>query len=212
MVQFAVFFTTIFVATSDLLAQGTISDYKRALKLREITKNKVFKQRVDAHWFSDNVRFWYRNDLADGRREFVLINAETGERGKAFDQERVAAALIEATGQEILAERLDKLPALSHPVCEKRFVVRYSDLDINQHVNNVKFVEWIVESLPPGTLKALVASELEINFLAEAFHEDRILAACCPQDPDNTIFHHRLTRQQDGRELARAITKWRRID
>jgi medium-chain acyl-[acyl-carrier-protein] hydrolase len=115
-------------------------------------------------------------------------------------------------GSHILNERLDKLPALSNPVHEKSFVVRYSDLDINQHVNNVKFVEWIVESVPAAVLNTSVPSELEINFLAEAFHENRILATCSAQDPDNTIFHHSLTRQQDGRELARAITKWRKVD
>lgn len=115
-------------------------------------------------------------------------------------------------GSHIMTERLDKLPALSDPVHKKSFVVRYSDLDINQHVNNVKFVEWVVEGLPAATLNAAVLSELEINFLAEAFHEDQIRATCSPQDPGNTIFHHRLTRQQDGRELARAITKWRKVD
>jgi acyl-ACP thioesterase len=113
-------------------------------------------------------------------------------------------------GRHILDERLDKLPALRDPVCERRFVVRYSDLDINQHVNNVKFVEWAVDSVPSATLKAMVVSELEINFMAEAFHEDQILAACCPQDSENTIFHHSLTRAQDGRELVRAKTKWRK--
>jgi acyl-ACP thioesterase len=115
-------------------------------------------------------------------------------------------------GRHILDGRLDKLPALSNSVHEKNFVVRYSDLDINQHVNNVKFVEWVVEGLPAAVLNDSVPSELEINFLAEAFHEDRILATCSAQDPDNTIFHHSLTRQQDGRELARAITKWRKVD
>ena len=115
-------------------------------------------------------------------------------------------------GSHIMTERLDKLPALSDPVHKKSFVVRYSDLDINQHVNNVKFVEWVVEGVPAATLNAAVPSELEINFLAEAFHEDQIRATCSPQDPGNTIFHHRLTRQQDGRELARAITKWRKVD
>ena len=113
-------------------------------------------------------------------------------------------------GSHILNDRLDKLPALSSPVYEKSFVVRYSDLDINQHVNNVKFVEWVVEGVPAATLNSSVPSELEINFLAEAFHEDQIVATCSPQDPDNTLFHHSLTRQQDGRELARARTKWRK--
>jgi acyl-CoA thioesterase FadM len=76
-------------------------------------------------------------------------------------------------------------------------------------VNNVSFVTWVIEGVPIATLNAAVLSELEINFLAEAFYEDRIIAACCPQDPDNTIFHHSLTRQQDGREMARARTVWR---
>ena len=115
-------------------------------------------------------------------------------------------------GSHVLNDRLDKLPALSNPVHEKNFVVRYSDIDINQHVNNVKFVEWVVEGLPAALLNSAVPSELEINFLAEAFYEDQIRATCSPQDPDNTIFHHCLTRQQDGRELARAITKWRKVD
>lgn len=115
-------------------------------------------------------------------------------------------------GSHILDDRLDKLPALNSPVHEKSFIVRYSDLDINQHVNNVKFVEWVLEAVPAATLNAAVPSELEINFLAEAFHEDQILATCSAQDPENTIFHHSLTRRQDGRELARARTSWRKLD
>jgi acyl-ACP thioesterase len=71
---------------------------------------------------------------------------------------------------------LDKLPPLKHHTLESRFVVRFSDLDINQHVNNVKFVEWVIESLPPAVLNSKVLSELEINFLAEAFYGDQILA------------------------------------
>jgi hypothetical protein len=53
-------------------------------------------------------------------------------------------------------------------------------------------------------LNTSAPAQLEINFLAEAFHEDCILAACHPRDPDNTVYHHSLIRRQDGRELARA--------
>jgi len=114
-------------------------------------------------------------------------------------------------GSHILDDRLDKLPALSNPAHEKSFVVRYSDLDINQHANNVKFVEWLVEGVPAGTLNTLVPSEFEINFLAEAFYNDKIIATCGSQNSENTEFLHSLTRQQDGRELARARTKWREV-
>jgi dipeptidyl-peptidase-4 len=90
----------------DVLAQGTRSDYERALNLRKITTNKVFKQKVTPYWLSDNIQFWYRNDLADGVREYILVNAETGVRQQAFDHERLATELIEVTGKDIQADRL----------------------------------------------------------------------------------------------------------
>jgi acyl-ACP thioesterase len=115
-------------------------------------------------------------------------------------------------GDHILPDTLDKLAGLEVRTHEKKFVVRHRDLDINQHVNNASFVEWLVESVPVRVLNTSVLAELEINFLAEAFYEDHILAACHHQDSQNTSFHHSLIRQQDGQELVRARTKWRKVD
>ena len=115
-------------------------------------------------------------------------------------------------GEHILPDTLDKLPGLALRTHEKKFVVRYRDLDINQHVNNASFVEWLMESIPTRVLNTSVLAELEINFMAEAFLEDHILAACHPLDSQNRSFHHSLIRQQDGQELVRARTKWRKAD
>ena len=115
-------------------------------------------------------------------------------------------------GEHILPDTLDKLPGLASRTHEKKFVVRYRDLDVNQHVNNASFVEWLMESIPTRVLNTSVLAELEINFMAEAFLEDQILAACHPQDSQNRSFHHSLIRQQDGQELVRARTKWRKAD
>jgi acyl-ACP thioesterase len=112
-------------------------------------------------------------------------------------------------GRHALSETLDKLPELKNRSHEKKFIARYGDLDINQHVNNVSFVEWLVEGVPPSLLKTSVPVQLEINFLAEAFYEDCIVSACHPRVPDNMVYHHSLIRQQDGRELARARSVWR---
>jgi len=115
-------------------------------------------------------------------------------------------------GDHILPDTLDKLPGLEFSTHEKKVVVRYTDLDINQHVNNASFVEWLVESVPVRVLNTSVLAELEINFMAEAFYEDHILAACHPLDSQNTSFHHSLIRQQDNQELVRARTVWRKVD
>ena len=112
-------------------------------------------------------------------------------------------------GRHVLDDTLDKLPGLKNCSHEKKFNARYGDLDINQHVNNVSFVEWLVEGVPSSLLNTSVPAQLEINFLAEAFYEDCIVAACHHQVQDNMVYQHSLTRQQDGRELARAKSVWR---
>jgi hypothetical protein len=112
-------------------------------------------------------------------------------------------------GHHVLPDTLDKLPRLDKRAHEKKFIARYGDLDVNQHVNNVSLAEWVVEGVPSTLLKSSAPVQLEINFLAEAFYEDCILAACKPQNSDNTVYHHSLIRQQDGRELARARSVWR---
>ncbi len=87
-------------------AQGTKSDYERADQLGGLVQGKVFKARVTPHWLEGNSRFWYRNDLADGKREFLRVDAEKGTREEAFDHAKLAAALKEKLGKEIAADKL----------------------------------------------------------------------------------------------------------
>jgi dipeptidyl aminopeptidase/acylaminoacyl peptidase len=87
-------------------AQGGRSDYERANSLRQRTARTVFKDRVAAHWDATGVRFWYRNDLPGGRREFIRVDAVRGARAPAFDHARLAQSLTRAAGRNIPAEQL----------------------------------------------------------------------------------------------------------
>jgi dienelactone hydrolase len=66
----------------------------------------VYKDRITPHWLADNARFWYRNDLADKTKEFILVDVEKGTRQPAFDHAKLAAALSNATGTEYKADQL----------------------------------------------------------------------------------------------------------
>jgi dipeptidyl-peptidase-4 len=79
------------------VAQGTKADYQRADSLRERTRDKVFRATVRPNWFAGGSRFWYRNDLAGGAREFIAVDAARGERRPAFDHTKLAEALSKAT-------------------------------------------------------------------------------------------------------------------
>src|SRR5215471_19961798 len=65
----------------------------------------VLKARVTPHWFAGGTKFWYRNDLRDGAKEYILVDASAGSRGPAFDQAKVAAALTKANDKEYHADR-----------------------------------------------------------------------------------------------------------
>src|SRR6266513_5047850 len=67
---------------------------------------RVFKDRISPHWFANNTRFWYRNDLRGGAKEFMVVDTERGVREAAFDHVKLAAGLSEVLGAEYRAEKL----------------------------------------------------------------------------------------------------------
>src|SRR5512133_1619143 len=56
---------------------------------------RVYRDRVQPHWFADGAKFWYRVTVASNASEFVLVDAEKGVRRPAFDAARLAKALAE---------------------------------------------------------------------------------------------------------------------
>src|SRR5690348_17493620 len=82
----------------------------------------VYKARIPPHWLANNTQFWYRNDLRGGTKEFILVDAEKGTRQRAFDHQKLAAALAKAAGEPVQA---DKLP--------------FSDIEFIDNGNSIQF-------------------------------------------------------------------------
>lgn len=92
------------------------------------TRNKVFRDSVDPHWFGEQQnRFWYRIDTAEASHEYVLVDAATGDRRQAFDHARLAELLAEITGRKVVDHSL-RLDALTFEekldTCRFRFAGR----------------------------------------------------------------------------------------
>ncbi|HOM60313.1 MAG TPA: DPP IV N-terminal domain-containing protein [Anaerohalosphaeraceae bacterium] len=80
--------------------------YQRALTVEQWTDGKVYRQNVRPHWFDGGSQFWYRIDLADGRKEFIRVHAVRGYRREAFEHARLAEVLAQAAGRQVDPERL----------------------------------------------------------------------------------------------------------
>jgi dipeptidyl aminopeptidase/acylaminoacyl peptidase len=72
----------------------------------EWRSGKVYKETVQPHWFAQNTKFWYRNDLPAGKKEFILVDAVKGNRGPAFDHKKLADALSQPKAAPYHPERL----------------------------------------------------------------------------------------------------------
>ncbi len=103
-----------------------------------------------------------------------------------------------------------RVPALERVDHARRFDVRFSDLDLNEHVNNVRYVEWAIEALPEATLTAQYPVEVDIAFRAETTFGARIVTEAQQiPEAEETVFLHAVRHAADGRLAAQARTRWR---
>jgi acyl-ACP thioesterase len=100
-----------------------------------------------------------------------------------------------------------KLASLkSDDIVSSEHKVVYSDLDVAQHVNNTKYIEWLLDSY--GTLnRRTTPHQLEINYLNETHSEDTIVISSFKPHNENTDLHQ-MNRKSDGKEVVRARLGW----
>ena len=79
----------------------------------------VYKGQITPHWIGQGGSFWYRNDVARGASEYVLVDSVKGTRAPAFDHTRLGEALVAAGLTDVRSDRLS-LTALEFDLAKNR--------------------------------------------------------------------------------------------
>ena len=88
------------------------------------------------------------------------------------------------------------------------FKVRYSDIDFNKHVNNVKYVQWFMDSVPQEIREEYELKEIDILFEHECYYNDEIKCVCeIHKNQDNLLVLSNI-QDKDGKELTVFVSKW----
>ncbi|HID38493.1 MAG TPA: hypothetical protein EYP36_03145 [Calditrichaeota bacterium] len=120
--------------------------------------------------------------------------------------------LIHSGKNRAIDDAFDMLPQPQKVDVEKEFNVRLSDLDINQHVNFLNYIEWAIESVPMEIWREYVLSDLQVSYRAEAKLGDRaVVQSEQLGGEDKKRFIHDIFRDKDRKELTRLITCWHAI-
>jgi medium-chain acyl-[acyl-carrier-protein] hydrolase len=128
--------------------------------------------------------------------------------------QRPDVSLVQHNSDEPVPDALPRNAAKLDPAADdgwlsSRFKVRTSDLDINLHTNNVRYLQWIMDSYDLGFVMKHVPCAAEINFLAESHHDDEIVLRTSADKNSGICFNHSIMRSSDNAELCRVRVEWK---
>ena len=78
------------------------------------------------------------------------------------------------TAKECPIEKLGKIPAVNGVEASIGYSVRYSDIDINRHINSVKYMEHVINVFDLSIFKEKHINRFEIVYLAEGVFGDKL--------------------------------------
>lgn len=150
-------------------------------------------------------------------RDFQILNQQGIEIGAASSQwlildvntrkpqhSRVVQDILPlATCEPAMREKPEKIVIRGPLRFADSNIAQYGDLDMNGHVNNARYIEWILNIFPPEIHSTNFICSLLIEFLAESMYGDEIqlyssvtnqisLIRGIRTEDDKTIFRARL--------------------
>lgn len=159
---------------------------------------------------SYNKLFCYRDFVITDHEGQVLLTISATFVLIDFDSRKVAPVpedLIKIYNSDFQkkVKRWPKYPALDSGQ-ETDYHVRYFDLDMNGHVNNSKYLEWIYDVLPFAFLTSHQPKRLQLKYLKEIHYGHDIVS--------QVVFEGKQSRHQittEGVINAQALIEWQEL-
>ncbi len=182
-------------------------------------KTRIFKI---PHW-EENIllQSWMvRRTRFVSRRDFEIFR-EGGERVVAAVSEW---ALVDVnTKKPVLLDKIDegrapfipkkmalekapdRIPPVKNTISQSNYTVRYSDIDMNDHMNNMQYLRIILDSYSWEWLNSHSAEIINVNFKTESKINDELVINT---SAEKDIFVHQVIRKRDKATVTLLKVKW----
>lgn len=84
--------------------------------------------------------------------------------------------------------------------------VKYSDIDVNKHVNNAKYIQWAFDAISEDLVNGVLVDEMIVNYISEASLGDEVQINLKKEEPLMHIVMHNTSR---NKELCRVQLKYK---
>ena len=159
--------------------------------------NKLFAFR-DFEVFSNNI------SIARATTTWGLIDLNTKSMGNIIDilSDNKNISHFEKRENDL---KYNKITPTQEITNKKEFIVRFDDLDVNQHVNNSNYILWAFEALDFDFRKNKKLKTIDMLFKKEAKYNDAISSEV--QIINNTTLHA-IKNKETSEELCLIQTNW----
>ncbi|TYJ29376.1 hypothetical protein E1A91_A06G065400v1 [Gossypium mustelinum] len=148
---------------------------------------------------------------------WVMMNKLTRRLSKIPEEVRGEIEPHFMNSDPVVAEddrKLVKLDDSTAQYVRKGLTPRWNDLDVNQHVNNVKYVGWILESTPLGIVESHELCSMTLEYRRECGRDSVLQSLTAVSGVGNLgnmgeIECQHLLQLEEGSEIVRGRTQWR---
>lgn len=130
------------------------------------------------------------------RRKPIQILEDIKEKWSFWDEESVAYNISK------------KIPPIELAENVKEYKVHRFDVDSNKHVNNIRYLQWVMESISDEIMDNYDMHSIDGRFIAEAQLGDTIRSFIEKDSQENTFIH--TIKTLDGKVCATAKTRWKK--
>ncbi len=131
------------------------------------------------------------------------------ERGKPRRIESLNVDLQFPGAEHAIRELPDKIavPQELTPIYERQ--IHFSDLDMNEHVNNAQYVRWVMDCFEPSALRDRKIRSIQLNYLGQARYGDRVrILMGTTGDPSPGDYIEGVN-AKSGEKVFQALIEWR---
>ena len=117
-----------------------------------------------------------------------------------------------------LPNNLDFIEAAKEKLIEYKPKIHFLDTDLNHHVNNLSYINWILEALPEEFMDLYKPSIIDVRWIRQTFRKDNLIVSLYAKNNDELKnqtpkLYFKIERiKEDGskEEVFDAITEWKK--
>jgi medium-chain acyl-[acyl-carrier-protein] hydrolase len=145
------------------------------------------------------------NKIGHANSVWFLINMNRRRPMKIMEGMYEVYGIDESNNTDI---EIENIPPITEVHIEKSFQVRYSDIDTNMHVNNVKYVAWALETVPKDVVLNYELKNIKATYEKETNYGETITVSTeVIREDKKIICRHKIT-NEEGTTLTLLESTW----